>query len=226
MRLIGFAVFAVLGLAVLLSLGVWQVQRLAWKDGVLETIEARIAAEPIPLPDAPDPEDDEYLPVRAEGRTTGEELHVFGSFAGIGPGYRIIAPFETGGRRIMVDLGAVPQDDKMPFRPAQALNVAGNLLWPDETDGFTPDPDRDENIWFARDVDAMSDALGTEPLLVVAREVVPPVPGVTPVPVSTVGIPNDHLEYAITWFSLAAIWMFFAGTLTRRLMRTRESETA
>ena len=53
----------------------------------------------------------------------------------------------------------------------------------------------------------MAEALDTEPLLVVAREVTPADPGVTPLPVSTAGIPNDHLQYALTWFSLAVIWV-------------------
>ena len=62
-------------------------------------------------------------------------------------------------------------------------------------------------IWFARDVDAMAAALNTKPILIVAREVSFHDGDVTPFPVDTTRIPNDHLQYAITWFSLAAIWL-------------------
>ncbi|WP_375260948.1 SURF1 family protein [Palleronia sp.] len=206
MRWIGLAFIGLGGLAVLLTLGFWQVTRLQWKAGLLNDIETRIAAAPVDLPADPDPEADRYLPVEVSGRTTGTELHVLVSTRQTGAGYRIIAPFETGARRIMVDLGVVPTTEKEPLRPAQRLSVAGNLHWPRESDRFTPDPERDRNIWFARDVDAMAEALGTEPLLIVARQLEPAVPGVTPLPVTETNIPNDHLQYAITWFSIAALW--------------------
>ncbi|MEO1285430.1 MAG: SURF1 family cytochrome oxidase biogenesis protein, partial [Pseudomonadota bacterium] len=60
--------------------------------------------------------------------------------------------------------------------------------------------------WFARDIDQMADLLGTEPLLVVARNLSQPGGAVTPLPVDSSAIPNDHLQYAVTWFGLAAIW--------------------
>jgi surfeit locus 1 family protein len=71
-------------------------------------------------------------------------------------------------------------------------------------------------MWFARDIAQMAGELGTEPLLIVAREVAPPEPGVTPLPVDTGHIPNDHLSYAITWFSLAAIWAVMTGAFIWR----------
>jgi surfeit locus 1 family protein len=58
--------------------------------------------------------------------------------------------------------------------------------------------------------------LGAEPLLIVAREVSPPEQGVTPLPVDTGDIPNDHLEYAVTWFSFALIWAVIVAVLIRR----------
>ncbi|SFH15499.1 surfeit locus 1 family protein [Palleronia marisminoris] len=206
MRWIGLAFIGLGGLAVLLALGFWQVSRLDQKMTLLNEIETGISAPPVDLPTDPQPEADRYLPVEATGRTTGAELHVLVSTRQTGAGYRIIAPFETGTRRVMVDLGVVPTAEKDPMRPAQKLTVAGNLHWPRETDRFTPEPERDRNIWFARDVDAMADALGTEPLLIVARELDPGLPDVMPLPVSIDNIPNDHLQYAITWFSIAALW--------------------
>jgi surfeit locus 1 family protein len=73
-------------------------------------------------------------------------------------------------------------------------------------DGWTPDRTTGAAIWFARDVGAMAERLGTEPVMVVAREVEGRELGTTPVPVDTSGVPNDHYEYAVTWFGLAAVW--------------------
>ena len=98
------------------------------------------------------------------------------------------------------------------------LTITGNLDAPQEADGFTPPPDLGGNIWFARDVPAMADALGTDPVLVVLRDAPETELGVTPWPVDTAGIPNDHLQYAITWFSLTAIWV---GMTFHFLRRTR-----
>jgi len=207
-RMIWPILFGLGGVAVLLSLGVWQVQRLAWKEAVLADIDARIAAVPAGLPVAPDPVADRYLPVALEGRILGDEIDVLASRKGVGPGFRVISPFETAdGRRVLVDLGFVREADKQDPRPARAARLIGNLHWPDEVDGYTPAPDLGRNIWFARDVAAMAAALDTEPVLVVVRETSEADPHVTPLPVNTAHIPNDHLSYAITWFSLAALWL-------------------
>ncbi|MEO0682893.1 MAG: SURF1 family protein, partial [Pseudomonadota bacterium] len=97
--------------------------------------------------------------------------------------------------------------------PAQ---VSGALLWPDETDGFTPEPDAERGIWFAREVYAMALALDAKPVFIVAEQSTGE--GLRPVPV-TVNLPNDHLQYAITWFSLAAIWAVMSAVLLTRVLR-------
>ncbi|MEL6690498.1 MAG: SURF1 family cytochrome oxidase biogenesis protein, partial [Pseudomonadota bacterium] len=74
-------------------------------------------------------------------------------------------------------------------------------------------------IWFAREVDVMAEALGADPVLIVARETSPAVPGVFAFPVDTSGIPNDHLGYAATWFGLAAVWLSMAGLFLYRSRR-------
>ncbi|HCT33990.1 MAG TPA: SURF1 family protein, partial [Sulfitobacter sp.] len=94
--------------------------------------------------------------------------------------------------------------------------VTGNLQWPRETDSFTPEADLKGNIWFARDVPDMAQTLGTEPVLLVARSSTPQPAGISPLPVDTARIPNDHLQYAITWFSLAAIWLGMSLFFLRR----------
>ena len=206
-RLIFLSVIGGLGLAILLGLGIWQVQRLAWKEAVLETIETRIAAEPVALPARPDADQDKYLAVQLEGEILDGELHVFTSVKDLGAGYRIISPFEsTSGQRLMLDRGYVRASAKNEQRVIGSASLVGNLLWPDDTDDFTPPPEVEANIWYGRDVEQMAQALGTDPVLVVLREAPSEHSAIRLMPVGTELVANDHLQYAITWFSLAFIW--------------------
>lgn len=224
-RIVFPVVLGIAGCAVLVALGTWQLRRLEWKEAILAEIEAKIAAVPVALPQAPDPGRDGYLPVTVTGALGGEELHVLTSQKEAGPGYRVISVLTAGERRVMVDLGFVPEAAKDAGRMAEAVTVTGNLHWPDETDGWTPAPDAARGIWFARDVPAMAAALGTEQVLVVAREVTGADLGVTPWPIDTAAIPNDHRQYAITWFSLAAVWAAMAGLLAWRAVRPAQGGT-
>ena len=108
----------------------------------------------------------------------------------------------------------------MPPAPEGVITVTGNLHWPDEVDGFTPDPDTLRNQWFARDVDAMANHLDTEPTLVILREMSVSDAPVTPLPVTSDGIPNNHLGYAIQWFGLALVWLGMTAFLAWRIRRT------
>jgi surfeit locus 1 family protein len=216
--------FGILGTAVLISLGVWQLQRLEWKEGILSEIDSRMAATPVPLPADPDMARDRFLPVTATGTITDEEIDVLVSVKGMGPGYRIISALETDdGRRILLDRGFVRDDQKdAPRPPVPGVTVTGNLHWPDEVDSFTPAVDTVRNIWFARDVPAIAAALGTEPLMIILRTTSEPAPVVSPLPMDSAGIPNDHLGYAIQWFGLAAVWVGMTGWLLWRIRRRKE----
>jgi surfeit locus 1 family protein len=202
-------VLGVVGVSILLFLGAWQVQRLAWKEDLIAKIEARLAADPVSLPASPDAERDRLLRVTVTGEIGTEEVHALSSVKPHGPGFRVIAPFqiEDASRKVLVDLGFVPERLKdRSSRPETANkgDVLGLLLWPQEADSFTPDPDLGRNIWFARDVEAMAKALGTDPVLIVAEQhpkdsvILPRPPGID--------VPNRHLEYALTWFGLAVVW--------------------
>ncbi|MEO1493631.1 MAG: SURF1 family protein [Pseudomonadota bacterium] len=223
-RAIAPIVIGVVGTAILVSLGVWQVQRLAWKEGLIAELEARMEADRIPLPARPDPETDKLVYVSAEGRLRGEELHILTSVKPHGPGYRLVVPMDvvTPGaasthQSIMVDLGYVPERMKDPALRADryaseashtAMSIEGRLHWPNEIDWFTPGPDLGRNIWFARDVEAMAAELGTDPVLLIAERhplddiVLPRPPGID--------LPNRHLEYAVTWFGLALVWVLMS----------------
>ena len=199
-------ILGVLGCAILISLGVWQLHRLAWKEAMLADIQRSIEGAPVPLPAAVDPSM-KYLPVTVSGTTTGQEIDVLSGTRESGGGYQIVSALVTDdGRRILLDRGFVDQDHKRDPRPPVRLDVVGNLHWPQEKGSATPAPNLDQNIWFARDVPAMAKALGTEPVLVVAAEVRGDAQGVEPIPVAIEGIPNNHLSYAVQWFMIAAVW--------------------
>ncbi|SIS98070.1 surfeit locus 1 family protein [Roseivivax lentus] len=221
MRFIAPLLFGLIGCAILISLGTWQVQRLAWKEGILAEIEARIDGAPQPLPTEVSPSAQRYQPVELGGAIGDGEVHVLVSTKSQGAGYRIIAPFTTeDGRTILLDRGYVPNEAKSAERRTGPATITGNLHWPDDRTSSTPANDEAGNTWFARDIGPMAEALQTEPLLVIARAEDPPAPGIQPLPVSITGIPNDHLQYAITWFSLAAIW---AAMTVFYIARTRKT---
>jgi surfeit locus 1 family protein len=205
------------GAAILIWLGVWQFQRLAWKEAIIADINTRIAAAPVDLPASVNRDLDAYLPVTVSGAFEQGEVHVLVSQKDVGAGYRIITPFVLeDGRRIMVDRGFAVASAKDAARSDGPATIAGNLQWPQETDSFTPEADLKGNIWFARDVPDMAQTLGTQPVLLVTRSSTPPAAGISPLPVDTARIPNDHLQYAITWFSLAAIWLGMSLFFLRR----------
>ncbi len=202
-------VFAMLlglaGVAVLGSLGVWQLQRLEWKQGIIAGAEAMMRDAPVALPAALDPAADRYRAVTVAGRFTGEEAHVLTSTRETGPGFLVIAAFESGGRRILVDRGFILETAKTTPRPGREAEVVGNLNWPDDVNSSTPPYDAGRAIWYGRDLGRIAALLGTEPVLVIARSDTGD--GIVPHPVTTAGFRNDHFNYAVTWFSLAAVWL-------------------
>lgn len=210
-------IFGLGGFAVLASLGVWQLRRLAWKEAILADIDARIAAAPAAVPAAPDRDADRYLPVTAEGDLLGAPVRVLVSTKEQGAGFRLITRFRLeDGRTILVDEGIVGLEENAAPDPAANVTVSGNLHWPDETDRWTPAPDLSQGLFYARDVDLLARSLETEPVLVVARTVSGADARATPLPVSSAGVPNNHLGYAVQWFGLAAVWLGMTAFLLWR----------
>lgn len=218
MRRYAFPVLmGLVGVAVLMSLGFWQMRRMEEKRVYLDEIAARIGNAPIPLPAVPEEGPHKFQAVVAEGRFTGEYLEVLAGQKGASPGVMVIEAFALpDGRRIMVQRGFVEEEVRgVPRQPREA-RVEGNLHWPQDSNAFTPPPDTKTGLWFARDVPAMAAKLGTEPTLIVASA--PTGDRIEPMPVDTSGIPNDHWGYAIQWFLLAVTW---AGMTLFLLWRIR-----
>ena len=200
--------FIILGSIVLLLLGQWQLDRLNWKRSVLAEIENKVSGSPQPLPSDVKESLHKYMPIKLSGKIKRGFIKVMASQKFVGAGYRIIVPFELEtGSIILVDLGFIRHEFAPNINLGDNLSIIGNLHWPKEVDFFTPKPDRESNIWFARDVDELSKELLTEPILLVSRSFSPSITHLAILPINTVNIPNNHKQYAITGFSLAFIWL-------------------
>jgi surfeit locus 1 family protein len=197
------------------ALGAWQIQRLHWKEGLIAQREAALKAAPVAPPQTlADARALEFHPVVDEGVFLNDKeilLHAIGPQGGAG--FDVLAPLEeAGGRIVFVDRGFVPSELKDPAKramgqPAGPVRVAGLLrLAPEQkANWFVPDnrPDRDD--WFWVDLAAMARADGVAnmaPFYIDADAA--PNPGGWPRGEATLpALPNHHLQYAITWFSLA-----------------------
>ena len=156
------------------------------------------------------------------GQFTGKSVRVLASRKNYGAGYRIINVFRTNGLNLLVDLGFVGLNSSYDISLNSNISLVGNLHWPNEVDNFTPEPDLKNNIWFARDVERIASFLQTDPIFIILKDSSIKGTNITPMPIDTKHIPNDHLQYAITWFSLAIIWalmscLFVWNTRQKRL---------
>lgn len=208
------------GISLLAALGVWQTQRLIWKNGIIAEIEARLAGAPTYLEGDETFETHNYRRAIAEGQFTDEPPARFlTSLKPFGPGFRIIHTFELlRGGRILIDRGFVRQGETPPPPSTDLVALTGVLHWPAEKNAFTPNPNLRERLWFDRDVASLAEALDAQPVMLVLGENESRSP--ISIPVSTAGIPNNHLAYAITWYSLAVVWFVMTVVTILRWRRS------
>ncbi len=217
-RMVFPVLLGLVGVTILVLLGNWQVRRLAWKETMLANIEGHISAPAVQLPTVLIPANDRFLSVMVTGMMEPAEIHVLSSGPSTGPGYRIISAFVIeDGRRILVDRGIVPVRDKNRDREPDNGTLYGHLLWADDTDKYTPENDVEGNIWFSRAVAPLAEMLNTEEIFLVLSQTTLS-DGPTPVPVG-LNIPNKHLEYAVTWYGFAIVWLFMTLYLLWRIKR-------
>lgn len=230
---VGLTAAVLVCMAVLLGLGSWQLQRLHWKQGVLAHVAALERAGPQavagPLAAAARGEDVGFTRVRVvcPGLATAPYLQLYGILAGQA-GTRLISACPTGDATyptLLVDRGFVA--DTEPARPpvdaaaAAPVEVTGVLRTPDRASFATPPNDATANRWFSRDIPAMAAALnakGAAPVFLMAETATnPEFPTLQPAPLPA-EISNRHLEYAGTWFGLAAALAgVYAAMLFRRM---------
>jgi len=211
--------------AILCGLGLWQLERLQWKEALIARVEAGLASAPVPAPPPAEwPGLDlgaaEYRPVVVRGTFDHDrEIHVVytlvtpkGPKGGIG--YQVFTPFRTeGGWWVYVNRGFVPRESADPAtrsggQVAGETTVTGLLRQPGHRAWFMPSDDPAGNAWFSRDpvlfaVTAGLPADAVAPYVIdAARD--PTLPGGLPQGGETlISFPNNHLQYVITWFGLA-----------------------
>ena len=216
-------VFGILGMLILAGLGIWQVQRLAWKNNLIREISESLGTPPISLVPNEINIGSQYLSVSANGKFLEKELHVLHSLKPYGPGFKVIKPFKLSSNEIiLVDLGFVEEKNKAKERIFTDETIKGNIFFPNETDFFTPDPNLDRNIWFARSLDSMANYLGTMPILLVLSNSVDRGVITTPLRANLV---NNHLQYAVTWFSMAVTWVFMSFYLIIRVTKRYKQDS-
>ena len=218
LRIASALVLGLAGVSLLCGLGIWQVQRMYEKRVQLDAMTAGISVPAIAVPVQFDPVKDRYRPVTVAGRFTGETLYVLSGKPMIGAGVQVISVLQTtDNRRLLIDRGFLKDDDKARALTVTDVEILGNLMWPRDSNQYTPPPDAKTGLWFGRDAVAMAAKLNTEAVMIVARTSTGD--GIEAMPVDTSTIPNDHWGYAITWFSLAFVWAVMTAALVWRIGR-------
>lgn len=230
---IGLTVATAIGLAILVSLGMWQVHRLAWKQALLARIDRLETAAPVPAAAALDasasPADLDMVRVRLDcpGLTRADFVELYGLRDGEA-GWRLISACPVASTRygtLLVDRGFIPGE--ISARPSTSgpvgpVTVVGILRVPDRPSLFTPKSDPIGRRWYNRDVASMAAALGAgrpAPVMLMAETPSSPeFPALKPAPIPA-AISNRHLEYALTWFGLAAALLGVYGALLRKHYR-------
>ncbi|MEP6567288.1 MAG: SURF1 family protein [Mesorhizobium sp.] len=222
----------------LIALGTWQIQRLHWKEALLQTIDQRTHSAPLPLAEVErqftTTGDVDYTPVTVTGTFLHQgERHFFSTWEGAS-GFDVITPLQLDdGRFVLVNRGFVPYDLKDAAKRAQG-QVAGKVTVTGlarnpllaKPSMMLPDNDVQKNIFYWKDRDAMASSAGLPagaglvPFFVDANAA--PNPGGLPVGgVTIIDLPNSHLQYAFTWYGLAAA---LAAVLIIRLRRPAKEE--
>jgi cytochrome oxidase assembly protein ShyY1 len=230
----GFGVFTLVLIAIFVGLGLWQLQRRVEKHALIAALTERLAAAPAPLPAASEwprltPDHDEFRRVSFSAIYEPRlDAMVYSSGSAIrpdisGPGTWAFIPARlTGGETLAIDAGFVPntmQDRGVQDRAVAGLitgrpvAMTGYLRFPEAAGIFTPDVEHTKRLWFARDHLAMAQAFGWERVAPFYIDLETPVPqnGIPKPGPLQVQLKDDHLQYAITWFTLAfAVAIAFA----------------
>lgn len=206
--------FTVPALAALVALGTWQLQRLEWKQDLIDKLQTRSVGAPMALPaEGADLAASEFQRVRVTGTFRHDrELYLIGRALSGTPGLHILTPLvpDGGGPAVLIDRGWVPFEARDP-----AGRQGGQVAGPVTVDGivrlqkkkgyFVPDNDPAKNAWYFVDTAAMSNAAGVDlrPGYYIVSDAAALPGGLPKGGQWRLDLRNDHLAYAITWYGLA-----------------------
>jgi surfeit locus 1 family protein len=225
--LVAPVIVVIIAFACLVGLGTWQLERKAWKEALIDTLARRLAAPPAELPPREtwaslDPAQQEFRRVTLSAEfVPGEEALVYAGGSALrpdvsGPGYWVFAPARRDdGGIVVLDRGFVPEGRQDPKTRAAGdasgrHAFVGVLRWPEQPGRFAPPGDPGHNLWFTRDHRAIADAKGwsrfgeVAPFFIAVEGPQPPggLPRAGPL---RANLRNEHLQYALTWYGLAAV---------------------
>ncbi len=229
------------GASLLVSLGVWQIERKEWKEKLIAAISSELHRPPSELPPKSlwpnlDASHAEFRRVRFPAEfLSGQEALVY-SIGSVGrgppgPGYLVFARARLpDGDFVVVDLGFVPegrQHAALVADPSGPVNIVGVMRWPEQANLFSPADNPARNLWFRRDHLAIASAKGWGQVAPFYVDLESPAPASglpQPMPPSA-NLRNNHLQYALTWFGLAAallaVYAVFACGRARALREAK-----
>lgn len=232
------------------TLGVWQVERRAWKLDLIERVSQRLGAAPVELPLVSEwPKATrtalEYQPVVLQGRWLRQKALMAQAVTELGQGFWVMVPLQReDGTQVLVNRGFIPADQRARWETAQEeaaapARVVGLIRWTEPAGGFLRRNDPAQQRWYSRDVAAMAEAAGLaraapffvdEGLPGSAPQVVgesgrsSSAQGTHALPragMTVVRFANSHLVYALTWFGLAAMVVGAGALMVRYERRVR-----
>ena len=209
---------ALLVVAGLVSLGVWQLERRVSKLALIAQVDRRLAASPVA---APGPEawphigkDDAYTRIVLHGTLRNDHATLVQAATELGAGYWVMTPMATDrGFTVLVNRGFVPPERRGQVAVGRSgpVTITGLLRVSEPKGGFLRTNDPSADHWYSRDVAAIAAKrkLGqAAPYFVDAdarSEPGSPRGGLT-----VIAFPNNHLQYALTWFAMAAVLAFMS----------------
>lgn len=224
----GFLAAAAIGVAFLLQLGFWQLNRLEWKLDLIADMNAALEGKvpPMSLTEAEglfagDGSLD-YLPVQVTGTYTGETLYLYAIVDGK-PGWHAVNAVETAEPKLLlVDRGAIPDEMRGKVPVSGTAAIQGFARRPQTQAGwFQPESQPEKGIFYWRDAKAMAGGAPAYDFIVEAQPVAGPPAWPRPEKADPQSLTNNHMSYAITWFSLAAVLAVMTGIF----LRTRQNSS-
>jgi surfeit locus 1 family protein len=239
LKLAAVSIAALAGIAVLVSLGVWQVHRLAWKRDLIERVEQRVHADPVAAPGRGqwpnvNRTNSEYLRVAVTGRYLNDRETRVQAVTERGGGFWVLTPFVTdAGYTVLINRGFVPPPQKDPATRAPGqiegeTRVIGLLRLTEQGGGYLRANEPATDRWFSRDVAAIAAKRGigdVAPYFIDAEALEPAIPDAPIGGLTVIAFSNNHLQYALTWFGLALMLIAGTGLVLRHEWRLRRPQT-